>query len=238
MSELSVFATPEALADAALALVAARAQQCVQTSGRFTLALSGGSTPRLLYQRLAQHPELPWHAMQLFFGDERAVPPGHRDSNARMVEEALTHCSFVPRENVHRILAELSAHEAAAAYERTLRLYFDGPLPRFDLVLNGLGPDGHTASLFPHSSALDESERWVVAHWVEAQRSDRITLTFPVLNNAAETLFLVAGKEKAWALAEVLQGSASVADIPARGVRPTNGTLRFFADASAAGQLR
>lgn len=249
-SGLEVVADLPALAQAALARLTACALESVRLRGRFTIALSGGSTPRALYQLLAQHPELPWQHMELCFGDERAVPPQHPESNARMVHEALTHCSFVPAERVHRIRAELPAREAAADYQHTLQTLFghETDLPRFDLVLLGLGPDGHTASLFPYTQALSESRLWVTAHQVEArprprerrvmtQHSERITLTFPVLNNARELLFLVSGVEKAQAVRAVLEGNAEISAIPARGIRPSTGQLHFLADRPAASLL-
>jgi len=240
--QLQVLPDLAAVAEAALQIVSQCARQSVQQRGRFTIALSGGSTPRALYQRLAQHPELPWQHIQLCFGDERAVPPTHPDSNARMVQETLGHCPFIPPENVHRIPAELPPAQAASAYQQTLHRLFGATgieqgVPRFDMVLLGLGPDGHTASLFPHTVALSENSQWVVSHWVEAQHSERITLTFPVLNHARQVLFLVVGAEKASALRSVLEGDADVADIPARGVRPTAGQLGFLVDRAASAQL-
>jgi 6-phosphogluconolactonase len=173
------------------------------------------------------------------FGDERNVPPDSPDSNARMAREALTGQPFVNQSSVYRIKGELPAEEAAADYEKTLRTLFPGTttFPGFDLVLLGLGPDGHTASLFPHSAALVDRTRWVAANWVEKFRTHRITLTFPVLNAAAEVLFLVVGEDKAWALKEVLKGTAPVAEIPARGIVPTSGKVTFLVDRAAAAGL-
>ncbi|MET0343688.1 MAG: 6-phosphogluconolactonase [Polyangiales bacterium] len=237
MHTLRILEGSDALADAAAAHFAARARASIDTHGRFTVALSGGSTPRALYQRLARQPELPWDKIELCFGDERCVPPDHADSNARMVREALTHLPFVPPERVHRILGELAPDEAARAYEASLRKLFPGAeLPRFDLVLLGLGKDGHTASLFPHSPALAEKRAWVMANPVPALGATRITLTYPVLQHAAETLFLVSGADKAWALCEVLEGRASIEDVPARGI-PRESTTTFLVDTPAASEL-
>jgi 6-phosphogluconolactonase len=233
---LTVLDDATAVAEAACEIVCAEAVAAVRERGRFTIALSGGSTPKLLYQLLSKHGELPWSQMQLCFGDERAVPPDHADSNARMAREALTHMPFVPEANVHRIRAELPAREAAADYERQLRALFTDGNPRFDLVLLGMGTDGHTASLFPHTAALDEQQAWVVANWVEKFKTDRITLTYPVLNAAAQVLFLVAGADKAGPLAQVLEGAQPVAEIPSRGVRPA-GRLTFLVDRAAAAGL-
>lgn len=237
--EIQVYATLDALADAACERVCNRAWSCVQEHGRFTLALSGGSTPRALYTRLAQHPELPWDQIELCFGDERTVPPDHPDSNARMAAETLTEQSFVPAGRVHRMRGELPPLEAAADYERTLRSVFGthAGFPRFDMVLLGLGPDGHTASLFPHTPALTERHAWVLANPVEKLQTQRLTLSYPVLNAAAELLFLVAGADKAWALHEVLEGTASEQHVPARGIHPQNGRVAFLVDGAAASAL-
>ena len=237
-ADVQVHASREALAEAALAFVRARVHEAVTARGRFTVALAGGATPRALYARLAAHPELPWDRMELCFGDERAVPPDHPDSNARMVHDALTHHAFVPAERVHRIAAEHPPREAARRYAETLRgLFVAEQPPRFDLVLLGLGADGHTASLFPHTTALTERTAWVTATHVDKLAADRITLTYPVLNAARAVLFLVAGSDKAEALREVLAGTAPVDDVPARGVQPDHGTLTFFVDRAAAASL-
>jgi 6-phosphogluconolactonase len=240
--DLQVFADPAAVAAAACERICNRAWAAVQEHGRFTLALSGGSTPKALYQLLAQHPELPWDHMELCFGDERTVPPDHPDSNARMAAEALTHHPFVPAGRVHRMRGELPPEEAAADYEQTLRSVFGRAnaqqtghgFPRFDLVLLGLGADGHTASLFPHTRALHEQTRWVVANPVDKLATERLTLTYPVLNAAAEVLFLIAGQDKTWALGELLDQTGPIEDIPSRGIAPTDGSLTLLLDQAAA----
>ncbi len=225
---------------------ATRARAAVKDHGRFTVALSGGSTPKSVYALLAQDytakrsDRLPWDSIDIFFGDERPVPPDHPDSNYRMAGEALLSKVAVPALNIHRIEGELEAHEAADRYERALRNFFelepDG-IPRFDLVLLGMGPDGHTASLFPESEALGERSRLVAANWVEKFKTFRITFTFPVLNHAAEVLFLVSGADKAPMLAEVMDRTRGIR-YPAQRVAPTNGRLLWFVDAAAAAQLR
>ena len=237
--QLRVLESRDAVARTAAQWVHDRAWAAANARGRFTLALSGGTTPRALYQQMAAGPRLPWDRTVFCFGDERNVPPDHPESNARMAREALTGQPFVNQSSVHRIRGELPAAEAAADYEQTLRRLFPGTtsFPGFDLVLLGLGPDGHTASLFPHSPALDERAAWVAANWVEKLRTHRITLTFPVLNAAAEVLFLVTGDDKAWALREVLRGTAPVAEIPARGVAPASGRVTFLVDRAAAAGL-
>lgn len=237
--QLRVLESRDAVARTAAQWVHDRAWAAANARGRFTLALSGGTTPRALYQQMASGPRLPWDRTVFCFGDERNVPPSDPESNARMAREALTGQPFVNQSSVHRIRGELPAAEAAADYEQTLRRLFPGTtsFPGFDLVLLGLGPDGHTASLFPHSPALDERAAWVAANWVEKFRTHRITLTFPVLNAAAEVLFLVTGDDKAWALREVLRGTAPVAEIPARGVAPASGRVTFLVDRAAAAGL-
>ncbi|HEY6877301.1 MAG TPA: 6-phosphogluconolactonase [Polyangiales bacterium] len=235
--ELRIFEDAGAVATAACELVCTQAVRAVEARGRCSIVLAGGSTPKALYQQLAAHPELPWDKIYLFFGDERSVPPDHPDSNARMARESLTRMAFIPEARVHRIRAELPAPAAAADYEQTLRSLFPAvELPRFDLVLLGLGSDGHTASLFPHTKALAERTAWVVANRVDKLATDRITLSYPVLNAAAHVLFLVAGADKAPALKAVLEGDASLEDIPARGVQPA-GQLTFLVDRAAAAQL-
>ena len=236
---LRVMDSLDAVARTAAQWVHDRAWAAANARGRFTLALSGGNTPRALYRAMADGPRLPWDRMVFCFGDERNVPPDNPESNARMARQTLTGQPFVNQSSVYRIKGELPAEEAAADYEQTLRTLFPGTttFPSFDLVLLGLGPDGHTASLFPYSAALAERSRWVVANWVEKLRMKRITLTFPVLNAASEVIFLVAGEDKAWALKEVLRGNAPVTEIPARGIVPTSGRVTFLVDRAAAAEL-
>jgi 6-phosphogluconolactonase len=235
-----------AITRAAAAAVTARVATAVEAEGRFTIALAGGSTPRDLYRLLADANEpyrarLPWEAIHFFWGDERHVPPDHADSNYRMAREAMLDAVPVPKANVHRILAETpDAAAAAAQYEAELQRFFalaPGTPPRFDLVLLGLGPEGHTASLFPGSPALHERERWVLAPWVEKFETFRITLTPPVLNRAAAVLFLVAGEEKADALHAVLEEVGDADLYPARIVRPDGGDLLWLIDRAAAKRL-
>jgi len=207
-----------------------------------TVVLSGGSTPKGLYALLASdeawQTRLPWDKIHFFWGDERHVPPDHPDSNYRVAHQALLSKVPVPLENVHRIAAENpNAHQAAEEYEQTLRTFFRlaaGQLPRFDLILLGMGPDGHTASLFPGTAALHESQRLVVANWVEKFHTYRITLTLPVFNNAARVLFLVSGEEKAEVLRAVLQGHDQPPRFPAQLICPTSGEILWLVDQDAA----
>jgi 6-phosphogluconolactonase len=260
VSELRVHADSDELTRAAADELTRAAESAVRERDRFTIALAGGSTPKRLYQLLANGHEpfrarLPWAKSHFFWGDERHVPPDHPKSNYRMAREAMLDAVPVPPGNVHRIEAENpDAAAAAARYEEDLRAFFhlahlahlaDAELPRFDLVLLGLGADGHTASLFPGSAAVHEAERLVIAPWVEAQKSFRITLTPPVLNAAAVVLFLVSGEEKAAVLAAMFEedragGSKSNRDVdryPAQIVRPVAGKLLWMVDRTAAREL-
>jgi 6-phosphogluconolactonase len=219
------------------------AAQAVAERGVFSIALSGGSTPAELYRRLASPPAVErvnWPAVQVFFGDERCVPPGHPESNYGMVRRTLLEGAPVPNENVHRMAGELPPAVAATMYEDELRAVFRIPhdaVPRFDLILLGMGPDGHTASLFPGTAALHEWQRLVVANHVPQLNTDRLTLTFPVLNNGRQVAFLVTGADKAEALAGVLEGPPTPDRYPAQAVRPTDGRLVWLMDKAAAAKL-
>jgi 6-phosphogluconolactonase len=241
--DLRIVPDPPALFQAAAGEFAARAIASVKTGDRFTVALSGGSTPKSFFSLLARNDghRLPWNKMFFFWGDERHVPPDHPESNYRMAFESLLSKVPVPAGNVFRIPTENpDANQAAAAYEQTLRDFFQPPagtFPRFDLILLGMGPDGHTASLFPQTKALQEKFRLAVANWVEKFKTHRITLTLPVLNQAAAVLFVVSGQDKADALKEVLEGSQSPDLFPSKLVRPANGNLIWLVDQAAASAL-
>jgi 6-phosphogluconolactonase len=243
LSNVRVVANLPALFQAEADDFVSGATNAVKSNGRFTAALSGGSTPKALYGLLATNyrDTLPWDKMFFFFGDERHVPPDHPDSNYRMASEAMLSKVPVPAANVFRVSAENpDAHQAAAEYEQTLRTFFKlsaGIFPRFDLVLLGMGPDGHTASLFPGSKGLQERSRLVIANWVEKFQTDRITLTLPVLNNAAAVTFLAGGADKADTLKEVLQGKQPPELFPSKLVHPTNGQLTWLVDQAAASKL-
>ena len=235
--EIRIFETAADLFRGAAEEFCNQAHTAVAQRGKFSVALSGGSTPKSLYQLLATDPKVPWDKTYFFFGDERHVPPDHPESNYRMANEAML--SKAPLANVFRIPAEMKdADAAASAYEQTLRNFFNlvpGESPRFDLVLLGLGPDGHTASLFPGSAALKERKRLVVSNWVEKFKTHRITLTFPVLNQAACVMFLASGADKAGMVREVLEDPR--ADLPSQRVGPTNGRLVWMLDRAAAAEL-
>jgi 6-phosphogluconolactonase len=228
------------LAGRAAAEWARSAAEAIARAGRFAVALSGGNTPRALYTKLAGEPfrsRIAWDRIHFFWGDERSVPADHADSNYRMTYETLLARVPVPPANIHRIETERGAAEAAAAYEAALRDFFalwPGVFPRFDLILLGLGEEGHTASLFPGSAALAERERLVTAVYVEKLKTDRITLTLPVLNSAAEIAFLVSGRSKAEVVKQALRDRA---DLPAARVSPSDGRLLWFLDQEAAAFL-
>jgi 6-phosphogluconolactonase len=235
--ELKVFSNPAEVARAA-------AEHFVNVAPK-SVALSGGSTPRVLYELLADPNEpfrdrIAWDKTHFFFSDERHVPPDHPDSNYRMVNEALFSRVPVPPENVHRIPTENSnAEDAANAYEEELHRFFgpdlsDEAIPAFDVILLGLGEDGHTASIFPHSPVLHETKRWVAAPWVEKLNSYRITLTLPVLNNGKSVLFLVTGASKAEILRTVMNTDRNPDLYPAQAISPTSGAVLWLVDEAAA----
>ena len=241
--EVRRLTTPQDLFQAAAEEIIRDAADAVAQRGRFTIALSGGSTPRNLYTLIAANASasLPWDQMFFFWGDERHVPSGDPESNYRMARETLLSKIRVPAANIFPIPAENpDASVAAESYEQTLRKFFDvasGEFPRFDLILLGMGPDGHTASLFPETAALQEKSRLVVANWVEKLKTSRITLTLPVLNAARCVAFLVSGTDKAAVLREVLEGNGPAEKYPSKLVRPGEGKLIWFVDRAAASEL-
>jgi len=242
-TEIRILTTPQELFSAAADEVIHAATESVAARGRFTIALSGGSTPKSLFNLLATNARttLPWDKMFFFWGDERHVPPTDPDSNYRMADEAMLSKIPVKPENIFRIAAENpDAAAAADAYEKTLQKFFaltPGQFPRFDLILLGMGPDGHTASLFPGSAGLQEQSRLVIANWVEKFKTTRLSFTYPVLNAAARVAFLISGIDKAPALHAVLESDAPGDQYPAKLVHPTDGKLIWLLDRAAASQL-
>ncbi|MGN6361793.1 MAG: 6-phosphogluconolactonase [Thermomicrobiales bacterium] len=246
MSQAEIHVSPDA---AALAVEAARrfvlaASAAIAARGRFVVALSGGSTPKALFQLLATAPyreEIDWSRVDIAWGDERCVPPDDDQSNYKMAHDTLLAQVPILAARIHRIPAENPDHEAAAAtYALTLRQLFDlapGVWPRFDLIHLGLGPEGHTASLFPGSPALHEQTRLVAAPFVEKLNAYRSTLTPPVLNAAREVQFLVAGSEKAAIVREILHAPHNPDELPAQIVAPAEGQLVWLLDSTAAAQL-
>ena len=245
-TDVQVYVDRDALVNAAAEHVVAIARAAVAERGRFSIALAGGGSPRPVYQLLAERPfaaRIDWSRTHVFFGDERCVPPDHPESNYRMAREALLDRVPVAVANVHRIVGEDDPHRAAMRYEQTLRELFgvaQGPPDRsFDLVLLGMGEDGHTASLFAGTPPVTEARRWVMACEITLARPMwRITLTPPVIDAAAVVTFLVVGARKAERLSDVLDGGAGDARPPAARIRPTHGELHWMVDAAAAAQLR
>lgn len=213
----------------------------VHARGRCAVALSGGSSPRGVYQLLgapAFRSRVRWNDIHFFWGDERHVPPDHPDSNYRMAVEAMLSKVPVPPANVHRVRSEVpDAERAAREYEDTIRACVEGlPIPRFDLIHLGIGTDGHIASLFPGSAALEERQRLCVANWVPKLNASRITLTLPVLNAAHAVVFIATGVEKASIVEQVL-GDSVESPLPAQLIRPADGELSWMLDRAAAGEL-
>jgi 6-phosphogluconolactonase len=231
--EIRTYLDAASLAQAAAEHFVAQASQAVAARGRFLAALSGGSTPRATYELLASEAfaaRVDWPRLHVFWGDERCVPPDHAESNYRMAREALLDKVPIPAGNVHRIRGELPPDRAAAAYQAQLEAVL-GEDGRFDLILLGMGADGHTASLFPGAAALEERVRWVVGNYVEKLDAWRVTLTLPLINRARHVLFLVSGAAKADALARVRAGHP----LPAALVQPGHGELVWLVDRDAAG---
>jgi 6-phosphogluconolactonase len=237
-----VFDTPEQVAQAAAARFVDYSIASIREHGSFAVALAGGSTPRRAYELLDENEfksRVDWSRVHLFFGDERMVPPDSLESNYRMVNEALTSRVPIPAANVHRIIGETTPAASAVSYEAELKSFF-GKLewPRFDLILLGMGADGHTASLFPASLALKEEARWVVSTRQPQTNQDRISLTLPVLNHTARVTFMVTGEEKAATLARVLrEDAADEAELPAKKISPVNGALEWLVDRAAAAAI-
>jgi 6-phosphogluconolactonase len=241
--EIIVCRDADELARKAAEQFIARAGEAIARSGRFAVALSGGSTPKALYSLLASpdfRDRIDWSRVHLFWGDERCVPPEHPDSNFGMVREALLKKIQIPNKNTHRMLGEREPGQAVAAYEAELKDFFGvkpGGWPRFDLIFLGLGEDGHTASLFPGTDAANETEHLAAVAYVERLQSYRLTLTLPVINAAAQATFLVSGETKAKIVREILAADAAASSYPAGKVRPTDGRLTWFIAADAAKDL-
>jgi 6-phosphogluconolactonase len=239
--DLRVFPNLNRFSRAAAEELVSIGQAAVDDHDRFTIALSGGSTPRTLYELLASdfRAVMPWRKTQVFLGDERYVAPGDPRSNYHMIRETLLDDTTIPRDHIHPVpTLEAEIEEVAEAYEQELMGYFPGQWPRFDLILLGMGPDGHTASLFPDNIVLEEEARVVAA--VHEERADpplRLTLTIPAINHAANVHFLIAGANKTSALARALSPNANPKSSPAAAIRPIDGHLVWWVDEAAAGQL-
>ena len=234
---IKVFGSADELAQAAALHVLDAARQAAALSGTFTLTLAGGSTPKALYALLASQPlrdQIDWPHVEIFFGDERTVPPDHADSNYLMARETLLSKVPIPPQSIHRMRGEIDPNEAAKEYGQLLKQRFGddgGP----DLILLGIGDDGHTASLFPHSQALTEQKHRCVANLVPKLKTTRLTMTAPFMNRAREVVVLAAGASKAAVLREVLEGPPDPQRLPIQMIAPTSANLSFYLDADAAG---
>ncbi len=240
MSLIQVYSSQEEQVNAAIVLFIETAMAAIDNKGFFTVALSGGSTPKKMYAGLAA-PKYwarpPWEKIHLFFGDERHVPSDHSESNFRMVKETLLRKISIPEENVHRVKGELDADAAAYDYENQLHTVFNQEWPDFDLVFLGMGMDGHTASLFPNTTALNEEKRWFVSNYLPQQDVYRLTLTKNAINAARKIVVLVNGQSKAEMLSSVLQGEYNPTNKPIQLISPSEGEMIWLLDKMAANQL-
>jgi 6-phosphogluconolactonase len=242
---LNVSSSPDEVALAAAELLTESIVSAVATRGLARVAISGGSTPKAMFALLADPAQkfltlIPWTSLQLFWVDERCVPPTDKDSNFRMTDEAMLSKVPLPEVNVHRMEGELDPTIAAARYESEIRNTFKlegAETPTFDLILLGMGDDGHTASLFPHTEALDTMSHIVTANHVPQKDTWRITLTWPVINQGRTVVFVIAGKDKAEVLAKVLTGPYDPETLPSQLIRPSSKELTFLLDTAAAKDL-
>ena len=248
MSTITIYSDFESWVTGIADFITELATKAITERGRFTFAFSGGNTPRPVYARLASAGDIDridWSRVQVFFGDERCVPPDDLKSNYHMARTVLCDHVLIPAANVHRIHGEDPPEQAAAEYANELQRAFGGdaktgglPPDGFDLVLLGMGDNGHTASIFPGLAAVTESVHWVMAQYVEAVGMWRVTLTPVILNAAHHVAFLVAGADKAEMLSKVLEGPYQPVVLPAQIIKPTSGELHWLVDAAAAAQLR
>jgi 6-phosphogluconolactonase len=241
VAEIIAYPDHRSFVDGAAALIAGQAVESIAARGRFTIALSGGGTPRPIYARLAMtdHTErIDWGKVHIFFSDERCVPPDDAASNYRMAREALLDHVPLPQENVHRMRGEADPAQAALACEQELRGVFRASsIPALDLICLGMGDDGHTASLFPGTAALREQDRWIVAQYVAVARTWRVTFTAALINAARAIAFLVEGAGKSETLWRVLEGPYQPDVLPSQLIQPAGGRTQWLVDAAAAAQL-
>ncbi|MBC8506922.1 MAG: 6-phosphogluconolactonase [Anaerolineales bacterium] len=237
MAIIQTHPSSDELAHAAADHFATLAQEAIHDHGKFSVALAGGSTPRATYEILATieyAQKINWERVHVFWGDERLVPPDHQDSNYRMASEAMLKVIPIPNENIHRIHGEAKPHDAAREYAETIRDFFNPHSTSIDLILLGMGDDGHTASIFPGTEAVFEDSLNVMAHYVEKLNSWRITFTPRLINAAQNVTFLVSGERKARRLRQVLVGPYQPEILPSQVVRPSQGRLRWLVDEAAA----
>ncbi len=243
--EIQVLPDGGAIARRAAEKIVEAAAAAVKERAVFTISLAGGSTPKALYSLLATdamlRSQMPWDKTQIFFGDERHVPPDDADSNFRMADESMLSKVPLKPEQVHRVKAEYKdAEQSAREYEQLLRSYFKlstGQLPRFDVLLLGMGDEGHTLSLFPGTKALHDNGRLVMSNWIGKLFTERITITAPVANNSALAVFMITKADKALALKGVLEGPYEPEQLPSQLIQPTNGEALWLVDTAAASQL-
>jgi 6-phosphogluconolactonase len=235
--KIEIYPTKLELVKAVAEKIAVVINQTVHERGRCAIALSGGSTPRDVYVLLAAESyqkRINWENVYLFWGDERTVPPDHSDSNFNMVREALLRHIAIPETNVYRMRGEITPETAASEYAQLLKEFFGGKWPRFDLILLGVGEDGHTASLFPGTSALHETKKVVSAVFVPKFSTWRITLTLPLFNAARTVMFIMSGGSKSEIARRVVNAQQPDKELPATLIRPENGDLYWMLDADAA----
>jgi 6-phosphogluconolactonase len=242
MTNLHVFPDNRSFVDGSAGFIADVAAGAIAERGRFTIALSGGGTPKPIYARLATadyRDRIAWEKVHIFFGDERCVAPDDTRSNYRMVREAWFDSSPIPVENIHRIHGEDDPALEALRYEREMaRFYRTAAFPAFDLILLGIGDNGHTASLFPGTAALRETTRWVVAQYVEGMTPWRVTFTAPLINAARHVAFLAEGPGKTQMLWNVLEGPYQPDVWPSQLIQPVSGRLHWLVDAAAAANVK
>jgi 6-phosphogluconolactonase len=230
----------EALSQTAAEMFADLARRAIASQRRFSVALSGGQTPRRLYEILAgppYHDQIHWEDIYIFWGDERCLPADDPRNNSQMAHQTLLNHVPIPASHLHPILGDLPAALAATHYEAELQEFFGNQPPVFDLILLGLGENAHTASLFPNTPVLDKSERWVSEVYVAEQSMYRVTLTAPLINQAREVIFLVSGAEKASALQNVLEGNYRPHEYPAQLIHPNGAHPTWLVDKAAAHKL-
>ncbi len=230
----------ESMSRSAAELFVAQAKKACAARGRFSVALAGGSTPRQTYELLAAEPyrsSVDWPRVHVFWGDERCVPGDDDRSNAKMARKAWLDCVPIPSTQIHAMEGTGDPRHSAEDYERTLRAFFGNGTSTFDFVFLGLGEDGHTASLFPHTAVLNETDRWVAETFVQEQDLYRITLTAPILNASDHVLFLVSGASKSAVLKDVVEGPSDPSRLPAQLIRPRPGQLTWLTDRPAAASL-
>jgi 6-phosphogluconolactonase len=239
--ELHIYNNPDELSHAVAAWIADTIFATLQHQDRFTIALSGGSTPKALHKLLAASPfkeRIDWPKLHVFWGDERAVPFDDDRNNAKMAFDTLLNFVPIPAYHIHVMRTDISPEESAVEYEKILHMYFDNTPLSFDLVLLGMGDDGHTLSLFPGTAAVHEEKAWTIAYFLKAQDMYRITLTKTIVNKSAKVAFLTTGTNKAHALKEVQQGAYNPDLYPSQEIKPVDGELHWFVDKAAAADLR